>query len=111
MVKVEYVTDEQGWHFASVYNSKKAQVFLGKTKREVKQKVVSWVQEHMPNVPLWKIRFNASTIADLSQQSLRVWRLNFDARLFFVMLNNQMTLGEIYELALEEIEKLVEEKK
>lgn len=29
----------------------------------------------------------------------------------FVMLNNQMTLGEIYELALEEIEKLVEEKK
>ena len=68
MVKVEYVTDQQGWHFASVYNSKKAQVFLGKTKREVKQKVVSWVQEHMPNVPLWKIRFNASTIADLSQQ-------------------------------------------
>jgi hypothetical protein len=34
MVKVEYVTDEQGWHFASVYSSKKAQVFLGKTKRE-----------------------------------------------------------------------------
>ena len=67
MVKVEYVTDEQGWHFASVYNSKKAQVFLGKTKRGVKQKVISWVQEHMPNVPLWKIRFNASTIADLSQ--------------------------------------------
>ena len=29
----------------------------------------------------------------------------------FVMLNNQMTLGEIYELALEEIEKLVEDKK
>jgi hypothetical protein len=48
MVKVEYVTDEQGWHFASVYSSKKAQVFLGQAKREVKQMVISWVQEHMP---------------------------------------------------------------
>ena len=33
------------------------------------------------------------------------------SKINFVMLNNQMTLGEIYELALEEIEKLVEEKK
>ena len=34
-----------------------------------------------------------------------------NSKINFVMLNNQMTLGEIYELALEEIEKLVEEKK
>jgi hypothetical protein len=33
------------------------------------------------------------------------------SKINFVMLNNQMTLGEIYELALEEIEKLVKEKK
>ena len=33
------------------------------------------------------------------------------SKINFVMLNNQMTLGEIYELALEEIEKLVEEQK
>ena len=67
MLKVEYVTDEQGWHFASVYTSKKSQVFLGNTKREVKGKVVNWLQEHMPHIPLWKVKFNASTIADLSQ--------------------------------------------
>lgn len=29
----------------------------------------------------------------------------------FVMLNNSMTLGEIYTLALDEIDKLIEEKK
>ena len=43
------------------------------------------------------------------------WELSLEnkssSKINFVMLNNQMTLGEIYELALEEIEKLVEEKK
>ena len=32
-------------------------------------------------------------------------------KITFVMLNNLMTLGEIYTLALDEIEKLVEEEK
>jgi hypothetical protein len=58
MVKAEYVTDEQDWHFVSVYSSKKKpQFFLGKTKKEVVAKVVGWVQEHLPSVPLWKIKF------------------------------------------------------
>jgi hypothetical protein len=33
------------------------------------------------------------------------------SKINFVMLNNQMTLGEIYELALDKIDELVKEKK
>jgi hypothetical protein len=31
-------------------------LFYANTKKEVKQKLISWVEKNVPDVPLWKIK-------------------------------------------------------
>lgn len=55
---LEYTTDGIDFHFVTLFNSKKKinKIFQGSTKKEVKEKVVNWVEKNLPDVPLWKIK-------------------------------------------------------
>lgn len=57
---LEYTTDGLEFHFVTLFNSKKKihKIFQGSTKKEVKEKVVNWVEKNLPDVPLWKIKIN-----------------------------------------------------
>jgi len=63
-MKIEYTTDGMEFHYVSLTSVRKKinKHFYAKTKKEVKQKLTNWVQENVPDVPLWKIKVEDHTI-------------------------------------------------
>jgi len=59
-MKVEYTTDGMDFHFVTLNSIRKKinKHFYAKTKKEVRKKLVDWVKENMPDVPLWKVRID-----------------------------------------------------
>ena len=57
-MQVEYTTDGMDFHFVTVTSIRKKinKHFYATTKKEVKKKLIDWVQENVPDVPLWKIK-------------------------------------------------------
>lgn len=57
---LEYTTDGLEFHFVTLFSPKKKihKIFQGSTKKEVKEKLVNWVEKNLPDVPLWKIKLN-----------------------------------------------------
>lgn len=57
-MQLEYTTDGLEFHFVTLYSKKQKiqKMFQGSTRREVKEKVVNWVEKNLPNIPLWKIK-------------------------------------------------------
>ena len=59
-MKVEYTTDGIDFHFVTLNSIRKKinKHFYAKTKKEVREKLIDWVQQNMPDVPLWKVRID-----------------------------------------------------
>jgi hypothetical protein len=57
-MKIEYTTDGMEFHFVTLTSIRKKinKLFYAKTKKEVKQKLISWIEKNIPDVPLWKIK-------------------------------------------------------
>jgi REP element-mobilizing transposase RayT len=57
-MKIEYTTDGMEFHFVTLTSVRKKinKLFYANTKKEVKQKLISWVEKNVPDVPLWKIK-------------------------------------------------------
>jgi hypothetical protein len=48
-------TDNGANHFITITKAGKSKVFEGATKKEVKQKLLNWVEKNKILIPLWKI--------------------------------------------------------
>lgn len=57
-MQLEYTTDGMEFHFVHLFSARKKinKIFHATTKKEVKQKVTSWVEKNIPDIPLWKIK-------------------------------------------------------
>jgi REP element-mobilizing transposase RayT len=57
-MQIEYTTDGMEFHFVTLTSVRKKinKLFYGNTKKEVKQKLISWVEKNVPDVPIWKIK-------------------------------------------------------
>ena len=57
-MKIEYTTDGIEFHYVTLTSVRKKinKHFYANTKKEVKKKLIDWVQENVPDVPLWKIK-------------------------------------------------------
>ena len=56
-MQIEYTTDGMEFHFVTLTSVRKKinKLFYANTKKEVKQKLISWVEKNVPDVPIWKI--------------------------------------------------------
>ena len=63
-MKIEYTTDGMEFHYVTLTSVRKKinKHFYANTKKEVKKKLIDWVQENIPDVPLWKIKVEDHTI-------------------------------------------------
>ena len=48
-------TDNGTNHFITVTKAGKSKVFEGSTKKEAKEKLLSWVEKNKNSIPVWKI--------------------------------------------------------
>ena len=57
-MKIEYTTDGMDFHFVTVTSIRKKinKLFYAESKKEVKKKVLDWIEINMSDVPLWKIK-------------------------------------------------------
>jgi hypothetical protein len=48
------------FHFVTLTSVRKKinKLFYANTKKEVKQKLISWVEKNVPDVPIWKIKID-----------------------------------------------------
>jgi REP element-mobilizing transposase RayT len=63
-MQIEYTTDGMDFHFVTLTSVRKKinKLFYANTKKEVKQKLISWVEKNVPDVPLWKIKIDSHEI-------------------------------------------------
>jgi len=63
-MKIEYTTDGMDFHFVTVTSIRKKinKLFYAESKKEVKKKVLDWIEINMSDVPLWKVKIENNTI-------------------------------------------------
>ena len=63
-MKIEYTTDGMDFHFVTVTSIRKKinKIFYAESKKEVKKKVLDWIEINMSNIPLWKVKIENYTI-------------------------------------------------
>ena len=63
-MKIEYTTDGMDFHFVTVTSIRKKinKLFYAESKKEVKKKVLDWIEINMSDVPLWKVKIENHTI-------------------------------------------------
>lgn len=63
-MKIEYTTDGMDFHFVTVTSIRKKinKIFYAESKKEVKKKVLDWIEINMSDVPLWKVKIENHTI-------------------------------------------------
>ena len=63
-MKIEYTTDGMDFHFVNVTSIRKKinKLFYAESKKEVKKKVLDWIEINMSDVPLWKVKIENHTI-------------------------------------------------
>jgi REP element-mobilizing transposase RayT len=63
-MQIEYTTDGMEFHFVTLTSVRKKinKLFYANTKKEVKQKLISWVEKNVPDVPIWKIKIEKHEI-------------------------------------------------
>ena len=63
-MKIEYTTDGMDFHFVTVTSIRKKinKIFYAESKKEIKKKVLDWIEINMSDVPLWKVKIENHTI-------------------------------------------------
>jgi REP element-mobilizing transposase RayT len=63
-MKIEYTTDGMDFHFVTVTSIRKKinKIFYAESKKEVKKKVLDWIEINMSDIPLWKVKIENYTI-------------------------------------------------
>jgi hypothetical protein len=63
-MKIEYTTDGMDFHFVTVTSIRKKinKIFYAESKKEVKKKVLNWIEINMSDIPLWKVKIENYTI-------------------------------------------------
>jgi len=63
-MKIEYTTDGMDFHFVTVTSIRKKinKLFYAESKKEVKKKVLDWIEINMSDVPLWKVKIENNII-------------------------------------------------
>jgi hypothetical protein len=63
-MKIEYTTDGMDFHFVTVTSIRKkiSKIFYAESKKEVKKKVLNWIEINMSDIPLWKVKIENYTI-------------------------------------------------
>lgn len=59
-MNIEYTTDGENFHFVQLTSTRKkiTKIFSGHSKKEVKDKLILWLENNMPEIPLWKIKLS-----------------------------------------------------
>jgi hypothetical protein len=59
-MQVEYTTDGMDFHFVTLTSIRKKinKHFYATTKKEVRKKLIDWVEINMPDIPLWKVKID-----------------------------------------------------
>ena len=63
-MKIEYTTDGIDFHFVTLISIRKKinKIFYAESKKEVKKKVLDWIEINMSDIPLWKVKIENYTI-------------------------------------------------
>ena len=63
-MKIEYTTDGIDFHFVTLTSIRKKinKIFYAESKKEVKKKVLDWIEINMSDIPLWKVKIENYTI-------------------------------------------------
>jgi len=63
-MKIEYTTDGIDFHLVTLISIRKKinKIFYAESKKEVKKKVLDWIEINMSDIPLWKVKIENYTI-------------------------------------------------
>ena len=63
-MKIEYTTDGIDFHFVTLISIRKKinKIFYAESKKEVKKKVLDWIEINMSDIPLLKVKIENYTI-------------------------------------------------